>query len=111
MSLAKTSLIISLLGIAILLFLSRTLEPRTIKLADIASSMPEQLVKIEGMVVASKNYEKITVLAVDDGTGKIDAVAYGLGNENLTGKNVRIIGKIREYNKKLEIEAEKIVEK
>lgn len=108
MSLTKSALFTAILGIALLLFLSQTLEPKVIKISEIDYNLLEQYAKVQGNVVSIKTYGDMAVLSLEDETGKISAVVYNL-NENLSiGGKVEIIGKIKEYQNKLEIEASKI---
>lgn len=108
MPLTKFALFTAVLGTAMLLFLSQTLEPKVIKISEINDNMLEQYVKVQGNVVSLKSYGNMAVLSLEDETGEISAVAYSL-KENLNlGGNLEIIGKIKEYNGKLEIEASKI---
>lgn len=112
MPLTKTALITAILGTAVLLFLSQNLEPETIKISEINSKMLEQQARIEGKIASLKTYETLATFVLADETGEMTVVAYNLGiNQNLTGKSAIVIGRIKEYKGKLEIEATKIQEK
>ena len=112
MTITKTALITAILGTAVLLFLSQNLEPETIKISKINSQMLEQQARVEGKITSQKSYETLATFVLGDETGEITVVAYNLDkNQNLTGKSAIVIGRIKEYKGKLEIEATKIQEK
>jgi RecJ-like exonuclease len=99
-------LITAILGTAVLLLLSKTLEPRPVKISEIDDRFLEQYVRVQGNVSSLKLYEGMVVASLEDETGKIQFIAYNL-KENLTGI-VQITGKIKEYHGRLEIEASRI---
>lgn len=109
MSLTKLAFLTAVLGISLLLFLSNSLEPRLVKISDINDNLLEQHVKIQGNVTSFKTYGNFVVFSLEDESGNIPVIVYNLEG-NLTGR-VEIIGKVKEYKGKLEIEANKIKEK
>ena len=112
MPITKIALITAVIGTAILLFLSQNLEPQIIQISKINSRMLEQYVKINGNITSLKHYESMMLLTINDGSGEITAVIYNPDkNQNLTGKSVMVIGRVKEYKGKLEIEAATIQEK
>ncbi|MFH0831744.1 MAG: hypothetical protein V1886_02665 [archaeon] len=112
MSLTKIALIISLVGTAFLFFLSGNIEPKLTKISGIGSSMLGQDVKIECQIASERFYSGMAILNAEDETGSIDVIAYGIDkNQTFLGKNVEILGRVKEYKGQLEIEALKISEK
>lgn len=112
MSITKTALIISLLGTAFLFFLSGNIEPKLMKISGIDSSMLGRDVNIECLVASEKVYGEMTILKAADETGSIDVIVYGINkNQTFAGKNVDILGSVKDYKGQLEIEAVKISEK
>jgi RecJ-like exonuclease len=106
MSLTKFALFTAILGTALLLFLSQGIEPKLVKISEIDENMLEQNVKVQGTVISIKQYESIIVFDLQDESGQIPVVAYAM--ENLSG-NAEVIGRVKEYYGKLEIEASKIM--
>ena len=105
MKLEKLALITALIGIIILIFLSSTLEPKTIKISEINGKMIDQTVKFSGDITKIKTYGQFTLMNVKDKTGEITVISYE--NLNLSGE-IEIIGKITSWKGMLEIEADKI---
>ncbi len=108
-NLLKTSLIISLIGIFLLLLLSNILEPKITKIKDINPSFLDKAVKVQGQILNIRTYEKfnLQVISIQDNTGKIEVVVNQISDlQNL--QNITIIGKITEYEKDLQIQADKI---
>jgi RecJ-like exonuclease len=103
MSLIKYALITFLIGLILLFFLSQSIEPKLIKIADINSKMMDNYVKIQGEVVKSKQSSGITILTIKDSTESITAVSYQPLNAS---GNVEILGKVTDYKGSLEIEIE-----
>lgn len=106
MSLTKLAFLTAVLGISLLLFLSNSLEPRLVRISDINDNLLEQHVKIQGNITSFKTYGNLAVFSLEDEGGNIPIVAYNLKG-NLTGR-VEIVGKVKEYKGKLEVEASKI---
>lgn len=106
MSLIKLAFLTAILGISLLLFLSNSLEPAVMKISDINDNMLKQYVKINGNITSFKTYENLAVFSLEDESGNIPVVIYNLKG-NLTG-SVEVIGMVKEYKGKLEVEASKI---
>jgi RecJ-like exonuclease len=105
MSLTKYALITFLIGLILLFFLSRNLEPKLVKISDINSKMVDSYVKIQGDVIKSKTSSGVTILTVNDSTEFISVVSYS--PLNVSGK-IEVMGKVKDYKGSLEIEIEKI---
>jgi len=107
MNLGKIALASAVIGLIALIFLSNTLEPRLIKIADINGKMIDQTVKVSGEITKIKIYDSFTLLMLDDKTENMTIISY----QNLLLKNsdkIEVIGKIVEYKGSLEVEADKI---
>lgn len=118
--LIKISLSISLFGILVLLFLAQN-DPEKKYISEIiknALHYQNKKVEIEAVVIQETRYESeyarsnpddlFTVLTIRDQTGVIQATCNCHQNQNLTGKNITLTGRISEYNKKPQITADKI---
>ena len=101
------SLIISTIGIIILLIISLTYEPKLIKIKEVNSRDLEKTVKISGKVIKIINLTKFQIITLKDPTSEIKIITDNKNNIK-KDQNLIIIGKIKEYNDSLEIEAKKI---
>ena len=112
----KITLVASLFGILVLLFLSQTLEPKITAIVNITKQNINQQVKILGKIISIREYNNQTfqVLELQDETGIIEATANskaGLkGKLNLSqNQDYLITGKIAEYNNTLQLNINKII--
>ena len=110
MDLFKLSLIISIAGIFLLLFLSNILEPKIININEINEKMLNQKVKISGSIFRIESKEDFQIISIVDETGKIEVLCECDSNlqEN---QNIEVIGRVQEYEKYLQIQADKIIKK
>lgn len=105
--LLKLSLVCSLIGLALIIFLANHLEPEPISLVEIDERDLESNVKVQGKIINIFDYDNLVVFTIEDGDGKIDIVFYN--NFPFQEQDrVEIIGKVIEYKGKIEIEAIKI---
>jgi len=108
-TLLKISLIISILGIIILLFLLNIIKPTQIKIKNLDDNYLNQKVELKGIIQGIKTYKEsnFQIITINDSTGKIDIT---LDNPiNITkNKSVTVIGKVTEYKNNLQIQADKI---
>ena len=107
MSLEKLALITAILGTLFLIFLSESLEAKEMDIDKITSKDIDNYVKINGNITSIKQYSTSTLIKIEDNTGKIYALSYGV--INLTKGPVILTGKVTEYMGTLEIEIEKII--
>ena len=109
----KIPLSLSLAGILILLFLAQQEAPLE-KIGNINNhsyNFLNKKVKIEGMVINEKQYDTIKpfkILYIGDATGSIQVTCNCNPEKNLTEKTVQVTGKVSEYNKKIQINADEI---
>jgi len=111
--LLKLCLIISLFGILLLLFLSDFMQPGLTEISSISKSMLEKSVAVQGVVVSEKNLDNFKILELCDNSSTCIPVTLS-SKENLTNslanKEIVVVGKITEYKKELQIDADKIIE-
>lgn len=110
--LLKVCFIISLLGILLLLFLSEVMQPPATEISSISKNMLEKSISVQGKVVSEKNFGNLKILELCKSSVCIPVALNS--KENLTysfaSKEIIVTGKIAEYEKKLQIEADKIIE-
>lgn len=106
-TLLKLSLVCSMIGLFLIIFLANHLEPNLINISEIDEKNLEEIVKVQGYIEYIKEYESLTVFSLKDKTGKIDVVFYDDFPFHKNDK-IEIIGKVIEYKGKIEIEANKI---
>ena len=113
MNLLKISMLISFLGISLLLLISSTIEPNLTKIDKINLNQLNKKIKIRGKIVQHKNYNNFQILTIQDNTGKIESLLNlptGLIEPIKTkNKSLVIIGRVSQYNSKLQIQVEKII--
>lgn len=100
------SLIISLIGITLILFLINYTEPKLSSIENIKKN--EIKITIEGEVTQTKVFESnFTIFKIKDGTGEIEVIC----NCPMIEKNqkLKILGKTSTYQGKLQINADKII--
>lgn len=108
-SILKISIALALIGTFILLFLSYVSEPKLIEIKDISKAMLDNFVKISGKINSIDDKESIKIIKVEDDSGQIDVIVFEENIINIgKGMNVEIIGKVSEYQGKMQINAEKI---
>gem|GEM_PF-2168957 len=113
-NLLKISLVLSLLGICILLFLSQRDSKQTeIKeIQDNSYRFMNRKVSIEGRVRNEKDYSNekpFKILELQDKTGSIQVTCNCPTGQNLTGKFIHVDGKVTEYKKQVQVQADEIV--
>jgi len=109
MNLLKISLILSLIGIFLLVFLANILTPKQITINQITFKQLNKNIKISGEIINSKAFEdsNFQIISIKDSTGKIDITINQI--MNLTNStNITIIGTVSEYKGNLQIQANKI---
>lgn len=109
-TLLKISLMSSIVGILLILFIVENIEPPEYKIKDITNSDIDKLVTITGELSILKETEGIYLLKLFDGESSIVIVAFK--NEEIVLNNnerVKVKGKIIEYNGEFELQAEEII--
>jgi RecJ-like exonuclease len=108
-SLLIISLIFSLLGVLIILFVSENIEIPTYKISEITKENLEDTVKVTGTLSLIKETKNVYLFNLKDETSEIMVIAFK--KERIDFKDdqrVTIIGKVIEYQDQLEIQAEEI---
>jgi len=109
-TLLKIALICSIVGIFIIFIFANKLEPSLTSISSISNSLVDKDVKIQGTVSSFKITSSVLMLDLHDDTGTIKVVAFDKEDfEASKDQEVEVIGKVKEYNSILEIEAKKII--
>jgi len=107
--LLRISLIISLIGIFLLLFLAKNLELKQINIRNINNNLLNQKVKIHGTILRIIDKETFKIFSVADGTGKIDVLCECKNNSITPNQDIVITGTVQDYKKNFQISADKII--
>ena len=106
----KILLAVSLLGILLMIFLSNHLEPKQVTVAEALNKSLDEKVTVIGKIidVRSMKSSDFKILKIKDDTGSI---AGTLNSRKLSineSQDYKIIGKISEYNKTIQISIDRI---
>ncbi len=108
-TLLKLSLVCSLLGILLLIFISDKLVVKEITISEISRSKIDQDVRIKAEVISASLKEDVLFLKVKDSTSEIDVVIFNPENLDINkGDKLEITGKVSIYKNKLELIAKSI---
>jgi len=106
----KISLIISITGIFLLLFILEFSEVKPFQIKDISEEQLELQVKIQGEIISIKETPGLYILKIDDLTETLTVIIFKEEPINIKkGMYVEITGKVQEYKDELEIIADKII--
>jgi len=112
----KLMLLMALLGIFILILISKAVQPKTLDIAEITNSLLGEDVSVIAKITKIQEYNNDTfqVLTLKDSSGSIAAIANsktGLKNRiNITqNRSYLIKGEVQEYNSSLQINIDKII--
>ena len=109
-NLIKLSLIVSLTGILIILFISESIEIKEYKIKDISEEQLDKEVKVEGAITRITETPGLIIFNLNDKTGEITTILFKEEPINLTlNQKVQVQGKVIKYKNKLEIEANQII--
>lgn len=109
-TLLKIALICSIVGVFIIFIFAGKLEPSLINISSISQSFIDKDVKIRGTVSSFRITSSVLMLDVRDETGVIKVVAFDKEDfEADKDQAVEVIGKVKEYQGVLEIEAKNIL--
>lgn len=102
----KLALIGSLAGLILLFYLSNSLMPKEISIDGAYKKQVDDWVKVEGKVKWIKNYGGLTLINLCESSCILVVV---FGDINLEkDSRIEVLGKIKMYKGKKEIQAEKI---
>lgn len=109
-TLLKISLILSITGIFVLLFLLEFQEIKSTEIQNITKSKLETQVKIQGIITSIKETPGLYILNVKDNSSIIPIIIFKETSLTLEkNMQVEITGKVQEYQNKLEIIADEII--
>jgi len=105
-----TCLTISLVGILLLLFISITYQPTTIKINQINSKLLNKQIKIRATVSNVKSFEdsNFQIISVKDNSGQINITTNQILNIS-NNQSIIILGKVTQYKESLQIQSNKII--
>jgi len=106
----KLSLTISLIGIFLLLLLLNILEPKLINIENINEKLINKKIKIQGKIFNIKTYKEsdFQIILIKDNTGQIKTTINKILNLK-NNQTIILIGKVTQYKKNLQIQADKII--
>ena len=108
--LIKASLILSLIGIAILILISDKIEIKGYNISDITKDLLEKEIKVTGKVIKVSETPGLYLIDLENEERKLKVVIFK-EDKNLSFKKnqlIEVTGKVVLYKKELEIEAKKI---
>ena len=109
-TLLKTALIVSLFGLLILYLISDNIEIKEKNIEKITLENKDEFVKLRGIVNKVIDTERVTIMEITQ-PQEITVVLFKNENKTMSiqkGNEVEIIGKVDEYEGKLEIIADRL---
>lgn len=108
-TLIKISLVLSIIGLGILIFLSKSPIEGITPIDSINEGLLNSNIKVVGTISSIKSLPSVELMKVKDLTGTIDIVAYRSDTIDISnGDEVEIEGKINKYKENIQIEAKRI---
>ena len=108
-TLLKIALIVSLVGLLVLYIISDNITIKQASIEKITLGNKDEMVKVRGIVSRVTDTDKVTIMEIMQPT-EITVVLFKGNNQSMPikeGNEVEIIGKVDEYNNKLEIVAQR----
>ena len=108
-TLLKTALIVSLVGLLVLYIISDNITIKQASIEKITLGNKDEMVKVRGIVSRLADTEKVTIMEITQ-PAEVTVVLFKGSNESTPireGNEVEIIGKVDEYEGKLEIVAQR----
>ncbi len=108
--LLKLSLVFSILGILIILFISETSSIDLIKISEITKENLDEKVRIQGIIKTTADTPELLIINIEDETGTIIIILFKNSEEIILKENqkVEVVGKVMEYKDQLEISVDQI---
>jgi DNA/RNA endonuclease YhcR with UshA esterase domain len=105
----KITLLISLSGTFLLLLISNLVPPAQIEIINIDKNLIDRGIQVQGTVNSIRNIQdkSFQVLVINDSTGKVEVTLDSI-TPLKKGQIIQVQGKVTEYKKNLEIQADKI---
>lgn len=108
-NLRRIAIAIAFIGTFIILIIGETAEIPQIQIKDITQNMINKEVKLLANTTKIKNTPTILIADLKDSTGETTMIAYPEEKVYLEkNQQIEVIGVIKEYKSKLEIEAKQI---
>ncbi len=106
----KLSLIISIIGLVVLFLISERIKPKEYQINLLSKENLEQLIKIKGKITNIKEVKGLSIMEVEDESGKIKVILSKKDQivKPKKGQEVEVMGKFQAYQKDFEIEAQEI---
>lgn len=105
----KVSLILSLVGIGILLFMQKSQIVSATPISSINSSLLNQNIMISGKISSIKESPSVQMLKVSEGNESITVVAFRSDIIDVSkGDYIKVEGKVMKYKEDFEVEAKTI---
>jgi DNA/RNA endonuclease YhcR with UshA esterase domain len=105
--LLKIALVVSVLGIIFLYLISTQIELNDTTIEKITSGSVEDKVSVTGLVTSVKQSGKTTFITLSQ-TNNVDVVVFSKDVNAAAGDNVKITGRVQDYNGKKEIIADRV---
>lgn len=108
-TLLKIALIVSLIGLLVLYIISDNITIKQASIGKITLDNKDEMVKVRGIVSRVTDTDKVTIMEIMQPT-EITVVLFKSSNKTIPikeGNEVEIIGKVDEYNDKMEIIAQR----
>ncbi|MBT3394875.1 hypothetical protein HOA59_01610 [archaeon] len=108
-TLLKLSIICTIVGIFLIMFISERVDISESNISDISKKDIDKKIKVKGEVYSVTNTPGLLILGLKDTTGNITIIAFKEEDIELKkGSIIEVYGTIMEYKNMLEIEAELI---
>ncbi len=107
----KITLLLSLLGILVLIFIANQMRPLNMEIGQITQKNIGQNIALEARVVSIKEFpdKSFQILTIRDNSSQITATSNSKKMLNLNKTQTYLfIGKIEEYNQTLQLQLDKI---
>lgn len=105
-TLLKIAFVCSFIGIAMIIAMPFILGTEDIKISEVKEKDIGKKVAISGAITVKVQRDNLTILELNDGSGKIEIVFFE--RIYFKGKEAKITGEINQYKGKLQLKGEKI---
>ncbi len=106
-TLLKISVVSSIIGLALLFFLSMFTKLENTEIKELSIADIDRTIKIQGLVSRVNPGEKITFLEIVQ-HNKMPVLVFSTNLTLNSGDEVEVVGKVTEYNGKVELIADNI---
>ena len=99
---------VAILGLGVLYFLGKILPLEIISIGKLKQMSEGSKVLIEGEINGLRKIKSLTVVDISDRTGRIEVILFEKNEGMRRGGKIRVEGRLTSFNKKLQIDAEKV---